>query len=305
MESLILHHYDLSPFSQKTRSMLGYAGLSWQSVITREMPPRPLLEALTGGYRKIPVAQIGADIFCDTQTISTEIARLSHQPQLALENCSSDIQDFAHNTDLRVFFACLTICSSRALFRKVRESLTLREIAQFTWDRLSLGRSATTSIIPPHKAKAYVMAHLAEIESRLEQHFIFGEQPNHADFSAFHSLWFLHDVAEHTLLQNFPRTLAWFNRMAAFGNGLSTALSAEEALQIALQTSPRVIAPEHRQDTLINQKVAIAPSDYGQTPTTGRLVGVTPSQWIVAREMANTGTLHIHFPRKGFQLTEL
>ena len=74
MNSLILHHYTMSPFSQKIRSMLGYTGIQWQSVITREMPPRPLLETLTGGYRKIPMAQIGADIFVDTRTIAAEIA---------------------------------------------------------------------------------------------------------------------------------------------------------------------------------------------------------------------------------------
>jgi len=85
MTDLILHHYPMSPFSQKTRSMLGYANLPWQSVITREMLPRPHLQTLAGGYRKIPVAQIGADIFCDSHSIASEIARLSDKPELALE----------------------------------------------------------------------------------------------------------------------------------------------------------------------------------------------------------------------------
>ena len=43
MPTLILHHYPMSPFSEKIRAMLGYADVSWQSCITREMPPRPLL----------------------------------------------------------------------------------------------------------------------------------------------------------------------------------------------------------------------------------------------------------------------
>jgi hypothetical protein len=29
------------------------------------MPPRPLLDPLTGGYRRVPVLQVGADIYCD------------------------------------------------------------------------------------------------------------------------------------------------------------------------------------------------------------------------------------------------
>ena len=62
MSTLILHNYPMSPFSEKTRAMLGVAGLSWRSAPTREMPPRPVLAALAGGYRKVPLAQIGADL---------------------------------------------------------------------------------------------------------------------------------------------------------------------------------------------------------------------------------------------------
>ena len=40
MSELILHHYTLSPFSEKARAMFGYAGLEWQSVTVAEMPPR-------------------------------------------------------------------------------------------------------------------------------------------------------------------------------------------------------------------------------------------------------------------------
>ena len=84
MQEFILYHYAMSPFSEKVRAMLGYAGLSWQSVIVREMPPRPMLSALAGGYRKVPVAQSGADVFCDSRAIADEIARLSGKPELSL-----------------------------------------------------------------------------------------------------------------------------------------------------------------------------------------------------------------------------
>ncbi|MEQ9465562.1 MAG: hypothetical protein RJQ10_18015 [Haliea sp.] len=46
---LILHHYAMSPFAQKIRSMLGYAGLPWQSAIAREMPPRPVVAQRAAG----------------------------------------------------------------------------------------------------------------------------------------------------------------------------------------------------------------------------------------------------------------
>ena len=103
---MILHHYALSPFSEKMRAMMGTANLPWQSCITRELPPRPVLAALAGGYRKIPVAQIGADIFCDTRVIASEIAALSGMPQLALESADEATQAYANATDLHAFMMC-------------------------------------------------------------------------------------------------------------------------------------------------------------------------------------------------------
>src|SRR5450432_2894057 len=71
----ILHHYDTSPFSEKARLMFGLKSLAWRSAITPNMAPKPDLTALTGGYRRAPVMQIGADIFCDSQVILAEIER--------------------------------------------------------------------------------------------------------------------------------------------------------------------------------------------------------------------------------------
>src|SRR5579872_7128710 len=71
----ILHHYDASPFSEKARLMFGIKGLSWRSVIQPNIMPKPDLTPLTGGYRRAPVMQIGADVFCDSQVILLEIER--------------------------------------------------------------------------------------------------------------------------------------------------------------------------------------------------------------------------------------
>jgi len=74
---IILHHYDASPFSEKVRLMFGLKAMAWRSVIQPTIMPKPDLVPLTGGYRRIPVLQIGADIFCDTQVILAEIERRS------------------------------------------------------------------------------------------------------------------------------------------------------------------------------------------------------------------------------------
>ena len=61
--TLILHQYDISPFSQKAQKMMGLKELSWQSVEMPMIAPKPDVEALTGGYRGTPVLQIGQDVF--------------------------------------------------------------------------------------------------------------------------------------------------------------------------------------------------------------------------------------------------
>ncbi len=303
MPDLILHHYPLSPFSEKLRVMLGYAGLSWQSVITREMPPRPLLEALAGGYRKVPVAQVGADVFCDTRTIAAEIAALSGKPELALEHCSAEVREFAATADLEIFLACVMVGGSGKLGRRLRETMSLPDVMRFAWDRIGIGLRAKVKGVGVRGARPRVLRHLADVESRLQQQdFLFGPQPNHADFSTYHSLWFLRDMGGLSLVDAFPRTLAWMERMKAFGHGSPRSISAEQALEIARAAQPRAIAPEHRQDALIGSKVSVAPTDYGQVPTVGILAGATPERWILMREPQGGGRLHVHLPKADFEL---
>ncbi|MBR9794520.1 MAG: glutathione S-transferase family protein, partial [Gammaproteobacteria bacterium] len=57
----------MSPYSEKLRAAMGFSGISWQSVVVPEQPPRALLDGLIGGYRRIPVLQMGAQFYCDTR----------------------------------------------------------------------------------------------------------------------------------------------------------------------------------------------------------------------------------------------
>ena len=80
MTDIILHHYETSPYSEKVRLGFGLKGLAWQSVEIPAIMPKPDLTALTGGYRKTPVLQIGADIYCDSQLIMCELERRHPTP---------------------------------------------------------------------------------------------------------------------------------------------------------------------------------------------------------------------------------
>ncbi len=88
MPNIYLHHYPASPFSEKIRALLGVLDLEWYSVETSIIMPRPLLMPLSGGYRRIPVAQIGADVYCVTPT---DVARVPVEGELV----RADAQEFA------------------------------------------------------------------------------------------------------------------------------------------------------------------------------------------------------------------
>src|SRR3546814_44850 len=82
MHELILHHYPTSPFAEKARLMLGFKQPSWRSVMIPPVMPKPDLTALTGGYRRTPVLQVGADIYCDTALIARRLEAEKTTPAL-------------------------------------------------------------------------------------------------------------------------------------------------------------------------------------------------------------------------------
>ena len=303
MSDFILHHYAMSPFSEKVRLMLGYAGIDWLSVRVREMPPRTLLEPLAGKYRKIPVAQIGADVFCDTRTISSEIARLSGKPELALENCSDAIQKFVRHTDLEVFLACILSAPGGTLLRKLWKGSSLLNVGRFLVDRINMGRKATVKAMGPKQAKQVVRSHLENMEQMLAvTPFLFGETPTIADFSAYHSLWFIRDLGESRYPDRFAKVSAWMDRMAAFGHGRSTEVSAEYALDAALSADPRAL-PESVDNVARGQAVTISPDDYGQVPVSGKLLAGTAHGWVLSHDHPRVGRVHMHFPKQGFVIS--
>ena len=304
MPELILHHYAMSPFSEKIRAMLGYTGLEWASVTVREMPPRPSLEALAGGYRKIPVAQIGADVFCDTRTISREIARLSGKAELALENNPEAVQQFVKDADSRIFLACIMSAGAAGLLYKLYRNTSLLDTFRFLSDRIAMGRKARVKPVGRGEAKRIVKAHVERLENMLEtQPFLFGDSPGIADFSAYHGLWYVCELAGNPVARPFPRVSAWLTRMGAFGHGQPSVMSAEEALDLASASTPRPL--EDGRDEMLGENVSIAPDDYGREPVVGKLVGSDGNEWVIERESEKTGVVHVHLPREGVSIRRL
>ena len=89
----------------------------------------------------------------------------------------------------------------------------------------------------------------------------------------------------------------------AFGEGAPTPMDSGEAIAVA--AAARDHAPCSVQPGLgfePGQAVSVAATDYGTDPSTGTLVGLSADEVVIRRHDERAGTVHVHFPRQGFQI---
>lgn len=286
--------------------MFGYCNVQWQSVISPAMPPRPTVDPLAGGYRRIPVAQIGADVFCDTKIIAAELAHISSKPELDVEACSKEISDYANHIDTTVFMASLQIPSPMTMLTTVFRLFSPLQAIKFIKDRAGVQKTSSVKPIGRQRSLALIDDHHTGMESKLKENdFLFGDAPCIADFSAYHVLWFKHLTNKSSELEGFSMINAWYQRMSDFGHSERQELSKSELFELARISEPREIPSSMKQDQDIGKKVEIKPSDYAKDSVVGDLVGGDEFRWIVARETEEFGVIHVHFPKAGFSLVAI
>ena len=93
---------------------------------------------------------------------------------------------------------------------------------------------------------------------------------------------------------------AWLDRLQAYGQGNSTQISADQALEQARAATPRPLPDSTQDQALLGKTVSVVPNDYGRIPVEGTLVASTDERWIVARDEDAVGRVHVHLPRQGF-----
>lgn len=306
LEPMILHHYNLSPFSEKIRLMFGHCEMSWSSVISPAMPPRPIVDPLAGGYRRIPVAQLGADIFCDTRIITSEIADLSGRPEMAMENCSKEIQGFVNHVDSTVFTATVRLGKPLKSMVLLFTNFMPLQVYRFIKDREGIGKTSSMPRLSQSQALKVLQEFKVDLEYKLAKTpFIFGDTPTIADFSSYHLFWFAKNIISSKPLEGFPKAELWLNRMSEMGHGQGTKMSKAQVFEAAANNQPRAIPKKMQKGALIGSEVEIRPSDYAKNAVSGSLVGSSDLRWILARETDQFGTLHVHFPKSGFELKEV
>lgn len=308
MSELILHHYPTSPFAEKARLLLGFKGLSWRSVSIPPMMPKPDLTALTGGYRKTPVLQIGADIYCDTSLIARRLEQEKASPALFPEGREMLAVSFAAWADSVVFQHAVSLVFQPESVAVRFAKLSPEAIKAFISDRAGLFSGGTTTRLPADQAKHQwptIMARLEQQLQREEGDFLLGD-PSIADFAMAHPLWFLKATpVTSPLVDAYPAVSAWLARVLGFGHGASSQISAEEALDVARNATPAALPDESFEEPngfTAGQQVTIAATDYGVDPVVGELLFAGSEELILRREDERGGLVHVHFPRFGFRI---
>lgn len=301
MGELILHHYDFSNFAEKARLMLGFKGLAWRGVEIPPIAPKPKLTPLTGGYRRTPVLQDGADIWCDTNLIAHELERRVPSPTLWPKQTAGfdeALVRWAEHQFMRPTALYVSGINADHMPEGLHE------------DRARLHGLPVPSIDAVRKAATrnlhLVRPQIKWLADMFEdgRPYLLGGVPCIGDFAAYHVVWFYrgrHIDCRH-VFDPYPRILAWRDRMAAFGHGNRTDIDADTALaeaKAARPATPRRSAPQDG-DPQPGQRARVRPADNARDWIEGEVSFIDANEIALLRRDPEVGEIAVHFPRVGY-----
>jgi len=300
MSEIILHHYDLSPYAEKIRLALGRKSLPWRSVQTPMVMPKPDHVELTGGYRRVPVLQIGADIWCDTHAIARALDRLYPDTPLSPPGQETVVHALSRWAETNFMLGVLALFGIGGVFSE-----------EFMEDRRKTmvppgANLEQTKVILPTKL-LQIRAVLDGLERQLAdgRAFLMGPEPTLADLSAYHPLLLLlSHPRTSALLAPLRRVPAWSERVRAIGHGKWTPIDSSEAIAIARAAEParfegEPVLPDGMQ---IGQPVVVLADEYGSGTVAGRLAASGLHEIAVRRVGERAGEVVVHFPREDYSL---
>jgi glutathione S-transferase len=297
---LILHHFEASPFSEKIRLAFGFKKLAWSSVVTSRIMPRPDLMPMTGGYRRTPTMQIGADIYCDTQIILRELESRFSQPTLLPAGHGGVPWALGMWSDRPFFQNTVNLVFGSLADSVPREFIADRERLRGA----KFDVPAMTAAIP--QMKDQFRAHVDWIERQLgdgREWLLNGFSL--ADINAYMNVWYaLGNLAGlEAMLRQFPLVLAWVARVKAVGHGERSEMSSQDALELAAAATPQspVFAdPNDPNGRKPGDRVSVTPDDYGKVAVIGEIVSLSAQHIAIRRRDERAGDIVVHFPRAGF-----
>jgi glutathione S-transferase len=306
MSTPILHHYEFSTFSEKIRTALGVKQLIWKSVDIPGMPPRPLLTPLTGGYRRAPVLQLGADIYCDTHAILGALERFQPSPSLFPAGQEGLARGLGFAWERQMWVPTIGV-----LVHFIGEHIP----PEFIKDRKEgyLGIDISKDAMAPQFEEhvQFVRAQIAWLAQCVTDHkYVLGDQLSAADLACWQTIFLLRKNCppEVDALLNLGPILPWYDSIATIGHGTHSVMTAEEAFEVAKAAKPmpvtHIAVGNNPEGISVGSKVSVTPEDNARVPVLGTLVGCDAFNIVIHRHDDAAGDLHVHFPRLGYTLAK-
>ena len=303
MSQVILHHYPLSPYSEKIRLALGLKDVTWSSVDIPIWTPRPKLTPMTGGYRRTPILQVGAEFYCDTLHILRLIEVLGPSGSLYPKGLGGFAKALGWWIEKSSFMnaVCLTIGNMPGLPQELID------------ERRPLFRvNLDPEALRPKRAMYLqrVNAHIAWLAEVLVdgREFVLGPDPSAADLSAYHPIWFARQNggSEVNELISFASVIdPWYKRVTAIGHGSFSEMTPDQAIEVAKANEPSDPHEWSSEAQNIGLRrggwVSVTPDDYGN-PVYGRVLAWTPDELVLRHEDPSVGKVNLRFPRVGFDV---
>jgi len=301
--TLILHQYDISPFSQKAQKMMGLKELSWQSVEMPMIAPKPDVEALTGGYRGTPVLQIGRDVFIDNWMIARALDEF-------------DASGPAINAQGGLREAALYAWGERLFTPLLQAALAAYQSewdADFLADRKRVFPDVdfdTLDVSDPDR-RSQVRAYLGTVEAQLglDQDFLGGAQADSCDIHVWGMVWMIHSAlpALMPIVETFPRLTDRYERVSALGTGDREDVKIDVAWQSLKDGPARPLPDTPDQEPLapwVGEVVDIAAGSADRGSASGRLLAVDHEQVVLGVEPISGEAAQVWFPRFGYHLRQ-
>ena len=288
----------MSPYSQKLRVAMGASGISWQSVVVPEQPPRPLLDTLVGGYRRIPVLQVGAHFYCDTR-LAFEALHSGDSSASYLNDSDEALREWAES---EIFFAVFSACSPVQLLRFLYQQVGIAGAIRFARDRMRMMKNAAITPLGRKSAVVQINRYVADLEQRLTSaQFLSGDSPGYLDFCCYHPLWMICHLDNAVSSRWPPSVTAWVGRIKALGDRAGADIS----LKIIFEDISRDDTRPHGavgEPYRTGHRVSVAPTDYARDETVGELLVLDRERIVISRELDSGQSVYLHFPREGFDL---
>lgn len=304
---IIYHNYPQSPVAEKVRVVFGFKALPWRDVEIPRLTPKPKLTELTGGYRRTPVMQIGADIYCDSQCIIRELERRHPSPVLLPDADSGVLWCLSRWTDGALFDLAVKMVLGAAGDDLPKDFAEDRGRLYLGPDWAEGLKKANADL--PHLV-GQMRVNLKWLNDRLEHSgdFLFGNAPTSFDAQIYHVIWFIRGrwTGGAALLSQFPMLESWETKVRNIGHGKASEMDPDDAIARARACEPASatgVAAGDPQGLEVGMNVDVNPDVDGGEQATRGVVRFADAETIsVDRVSDAAGAVCVHFPRAGYRV---